>query len=479
MNTQKGNAMKRKILILSALLATLLSLCLASGCALALIPSLETVKSLSGDAQAAALITASAFAQSDKSLSYRLDSVTEATLTMNGIVADVEVQGSEVTVAADAKAGRDFCGYVRTRSVTSFKYAGTDYKNESTQTVGYQDGKMYIAEERKGMSLPKAIWSYATPEDYRALLSDMTGGSGETFNMLGYKTRTCTYDGEDKLFTLTLSDPSEETLAAWLESFDGLDLSIENVTLTFKIGEDFLPRSATTEIARAGGWKPITSETVYSYQNVSYDAKITLYDYAESPDLRLLYSFEKALEKVQNAREGEYTYKVDTVAYTPQGKPSSSSETDRVHFGRDEHGKFIFTIRVDDNYTVSYKDGRLTSNAPNGVPKYIDDEEARSIIDAQLNIGNFAGASFSTFKLLDGDKGRYALTVFEPDTSAYASLGTQLGGTVSSSGATFYITYRDGVLYSYRYDISLTVRKSQYQQAVTVNISATVTLQDG
>lgn len=475
MNTQKGNAMKRKILILSALLATLLSLCLASGCALALIPSLETVKSLSGDAQAAALITASAFAQSNKNLSYRADSTTEATLTVNNIVATVKVEGSEVAVARNPETGEDYCGYIRTKSHASFRYAGTNYKSEHTQTIGYQHGKMYIAEQEKSAALPKVIWSYATQDEYRAFLLERMEGNSAVFNMLGYETRTCVYDSEGGFFTLTLSDPKEETRDAWEKSLGGADLDIDNVTLSYRIGEDFLPLSAETEITRTGGWKPITSKTVYTYENISYDANINLHDYAEAPDLRLLHTFEKTIEKARNTEEGEYTYKVDTTAYAQNGSPSSSSETDRVQFGRDENGKFTFTIRVNDNYTVSYKDGRLNSNAPNGIPKYIDDEEARKMIDEQLNIGNFAGCSFGSFKLIDEEKGRYALTVIAPDPSAYASLG----GTVTSSGATFYITYRDGVLYSYQYVINLTARNSgAYGRTVTVNISATVTLQE-
>lgn len=469
--------MKRKILILTALLSLLCALCLMAGCSV--IPTLDTIKSLSGDAQAAALITASNVAQSREDLSYRATSETEATLTVNSIVTTVKVEGCEVSVAPNAESGEGYCGYVRTKSVTSFKYAGVDYKNESTQTVGYLDGKMYLATQFKGMSLPKTIWSYATPEEYKSFLLNMTEGGSATFNMFGYKARDCAYDSEGGFFTLTLSDPSEETRKAWENTFGGADLDIDNVTVTYTIGEDFLPRSVETEITRTGGWKTITSRVTYIYENVGYDANITLYDYAESPDLRLMQTFEKEIGKALIAEEGEYTYKVDTTAYASDGSSSTSSETDRVVYGKDENGNFTFTVRVGDNYTVSYKDGKLNSNAPNGAPKYIDDEEAREILDAQLNIGGFANASFSAFKLLDAEEGRYALTVLEPDTSAYASLGTQLGGTVSSTGATFYITYRDGVLYSYRYDINLTVRiNGSYYNAVTVNISATVTLQE-
>ena len=466
--------MRHKILMLSTLTAALLLVvCLFAGCAL-LIPSLESIIAMAPDAQAAAIITASGLAMSDQTLSYRAETETKATMIVGSLFTNLTVETCEVSVAPNAETGEGFCGYVRSKTEATFPYNTNISKTRHTTTVGYQDGRLYNSELPSGTGQAKTMWSYATEEEYRAYRLGDTEESASTLNMFAYEMRSCVYSEETRCFTLTLSGPNQAALDAWERSLGSSNLNIENVTVTYTIGENYLPLETKTEITRGSGWEPITSTTVYTYENVTYDEKVALKDYNESPNLLLIKKFQKEAKNACKAEEGEYTYLVTATANGD--KNNTTKETDRVRFGKDGNGKFTFTISVDEKYTVSYANGRLNSNAPNGIPKYITDEEARAMIEAQLNVAGFANASFSTFKLLDEEEGTYVLTAMSADTSAFAELVTQAGGTVRNITAVFYVTYRDGVLYSYRCE--LTVAMGSAYSPTPLNISATVILKE-
>lgn len=430
------------------------TLCMATAC---MPTEFNRILTLEGNKQCNALVAA-VDRETAREYSSSQSMVLEGKLAVGG--ATMTLSGNSLYTVVYPKNGEGYRELSEASiTISVMQGANTLLTQTRTQTEGYRDGKMFRA-TGDGEGDPVMLWSAIDSDSYRAYREEL-----EDFveiEPVGFLTRSCTYDEEAKQFTLTLTDIGGEELAAFYKEMIGIDdksIYPTNLVATYIIGEDFRPISATLRFVFSNPKNTFTAESKYTYTDVeSLDREISFPEANRTADLRIVGRTGKALSDLKNADKGSYEF-YSLHLYDPNSNdPERYEDTRRVSFDTDGDGKLHILMNSfekhpdlgNHRYVYEYANGKMTKTPENFIPsesvvpneKNYTEEEARALLNEQIDYANFSICDFSAFVALDEEAGLYSLKVSNPNDPITAEWKKEQG--LSQADAYYLITYIDG-----------------------------------
>lgn len=384
--------------------------------------------------------------------------VTENELVFEAYGVEMSIYGTMTSLVVFGEKPEDYFIHEETHSVVT----SGEESEEMTIIEGFANGKMFSFYDTDKQNAIK-LWSSLTAEDHVAYEAEISGSedTDDSDMVATAATRTCVQN-EDKTWTATYTDYSEEGLDYFRSSLGGVEsmlsyATLTDVVLTMHATEDLYPTTMETtfefepsENAPAGAELPtFTAKVTYQDIGTTKAIEVDLTEYKEVADLRVGGIMEKSLLDFIDADEAEFKVNVSQRA-TYKGKTEGYAESNEGHFEVTSDG-YTFDIQSeigDETYRLRYRDGvrRVLDEKGKEIGEdELTDAEAEAFIRSLLD-----PASFGTTMVMDVEKDEilskkgksvYHLTLQTPDLTEYENM---LGVNHLSGECTAKVTIENG-----------------------------------
>lgn len=339
---------------------------------------------------------------------------------------------------------------------------------------GYADGMMftYYKDGKDSSKLRSPI----TAEEYNAFMAELSASSPETRVGEDYcATMTCVQN-EDKTWTATYEDFTDEGMKPFLRTLDGIEYTVTadhaliDVRLTCEADKYFYPTTMKIEYLfeenkEAETRVPeISIVSVYKgWNNTVLSEPYDTADFTEVEDLRFVERFIAALRDRETAKEGHFsvTNKTD-VRYIGGESDRIEMIGDITYKNRDGMEVTVTYEEEGYKYEMEYDDGamRVVVRDAETDWKLADEDQSMTDSDAQSMIAQFmnsesiSGVDIVDVKQMTADGNTYRYTLGDAVGNRLGEIyEAQFGGTQTEFEGYIDATLADGKLMAYTYHV--------------------------
>ena len=334
--------------------------------------------------------------------------------------------------------------YFLEEDFTSFADPETGETESLRGLQAYHEGRYFISSEESGEQIQKLCSPMTVAEAIEFRSEDST-----ELETLFRGTDLSVSRDEDGDWILRESGYTAMAIQQIKEEFGlsdiGLDLEVLDVILTVTTDESFLAKQITLEFSFASSaYSPLLTMAIEfsEYDSVAKDpSKLTVSEYTEIEDLRLLDEWEKELEGFLEKSSGSFVLEIRQ-EMSVGTESMEALERDSIAFGVGEQG-YYYDVSADVNgvhYEVSYLRGLQAVTANGQSQSTMQSEaEAKGYIAVLFNNVAYSAAQVSDVEALGN--GVYELygRFYQKET-----IETVLGGPCTSFAQKMQITVSDG-----------------------------------
>ncbi len=358
---------------------------------------------------------------------------------------------------------------------------------------GYADGTMFLYYKTDG-GFTK-MKSSITPDEYNSFMAEQNADNPQMQVGEGYcETMTCVQN-EDKTWTATYEDFTEEGMKPFYKMLEGIeyaitaDHSLKGVRLTCSADADLYPTEFLIDFLfeenpEAESRVPtVTVKNTYTgWNNTILAHPYDLSDFTEVEDVRYVERFMTALQDRETADAGSVDITTDaTSRYDDQTEKTVTTQSlayrtvDGVELDM-KYNQFGY------DYRMIYRNGRMTTsvyeegteNQLQSQATAMSDFEAQAIIQQMVNSESIRAADIVNAKQTDAEKGTYHFTLGNAVKSKmneqYQSV---YGSTIDEFRGHIDATVVDGELKSYIYSVYTTLEVDGTRLEITVYMTVT------
>ncbi len=329
---------------------------------------------------------------------------------------------------------------------TSVKCEELSQAQEVSTVEAYYDGMMYTA--TNDGDYDQKFCSPMTWEDFR-----QSKGNGLFIGEIDLAACTSNKfsNGEDNTWTLQFSGYTKKTIDEVLESMmisdTELGVAITDMHVKVTADADFYIQKIDISLvfAENEAQPRLTVAARYSgFNNTRIEPMmLTLSEYTQVADVRILDYISHALKERQDLAEGEFTLDISTV-YDMAKESVLYEEHDVITYGRN-NGAYYYAIesKMDDqSLTMTYQNGGQTVTSGSQTQTVSQPEaEAKAFIDSLIDYARYSGISVTNIQ--KQETGIYVLTVDRVDLSLYQSSVTGTGIVLESGSQTITVFFTD------------------------------------
>lgn len=342
------------------------------------------------------------------------------------------------------------------------------------EDTGYADGMMF-AYYKDGKDETK-LKSPVSAEEYDAFMMELNADSTDIRVGEGFSdTMTCVKN-EDKTWTATYEDFTDEGMIPFWEMLDGIEYTVTaehklvDVRLTYKADEQLYPteftieyifketKGATTRVPE------IRLHTEYTgWNNTVLSEPYDITDFTEVEDIRMIQRFTKALQNRETAKEGHFRVTNET-DFRYIGGENTRVETVIDVTYKNRNGMTLGVAYEEEGYKyeMDYKNGSMhvvVRDTESG-SKVTDEHQVMTDADAQSMLSQFmdsesiANVDIVDARLLSEETGAYRYTLGDAMGNPLKDLyETEFGGEITDFEGYIDATLVDGQLKAYTYHV--------------------------
>ncbi|MBE6697876.1 MAG: hypothetical protein E7581_05070 [Ruminococcaceae bacterium] len=311
--------------------------------------------------------------------------------------------------------------------------------------------------------------------------------------------RDCTtmdfVQNEDKSWTLSCSGYTKKAIDMLTDAFSMQDMNlfgadVVDIKVTILANEQFHVTEITMafefdtpEDAKATPKLDIRLKmTAMGDEVVRLTEMLDTSKYKEVDDLAICKQLDNMLEDKYEAEQGEFDYKLKQTIKV-MGQSESYSSTEHAKYGT-EDGNFYYTITTEIDgvpATVSYRNGKQTVTMQGeSYDEVQSEQEAKDFIKDMINDPSFGYSSDLVTDVKDKGDGVWEIELETKDNIGLEAFYEALGGTYRSATQTATVTVTDGKPVKICHDIKSSgyVKSGNDTFEVTWTISLEVTFQN-
>ncbi|MBE6941250.1 MAG: hypothetical protein E7455_03055 [Ruminococcaceae bacterium] len=359
---------------------------------------------------------------------------------------------------------------------TTAKCEELSQMQEVSTVEAYYDGKMYTA--TNDGYYDQKFCSPMAWEDFRR------SKSGLFVDEIDFAACTASKFSkeEDGTWTLQFSGYAKKTidevLGSMMISDTELGVSITDMHVKVTADADFYIQKVDISLvfAESESRPRLTVVARYSgFDTTRVDpAMLSLSEYAEVADVRVLNYVSQVLKEKQDASEGAFTLDI-TTAYDMKKENVRYEEHDQVSYGR-KNGGYYYAIdaQVDDqSLTMTYQNGEQTVISGDQSQTVTQPEaEAKAFIDSLIDYARYSGISVTDIQ--KPETGVFVLTVERLDLSLYQASVAGTGITLESGTQTITVFFTDKIFTGMESTAVITARYED--EAVQITITSSMQL---
>ena len=332
---------------------------------------------------------------------------------------------------------------------TTAKCEELSQMQEVSTVEAYYDGKMYTA--TNDGSYDQKFCSPLAWADFRR--SKSGGLFVDEINFAACTASKYSKE-EDDTWTLQFSGYTKKTidevLGSMMISDTELGVTITDMHVKVTADADFYIQKVDISLifAESESRPRLTVVARYSGFNTTKvdPAMLSLTEYAEVADVRVLNYVSQVLKEKQDISDGSFTLDLTTV-YDMKKESIRYEEHDVVFYGR-KNGAYYYAIdaQVDDqSLTMTYQNGEQTVTSGNQTQTVTQPEtEAKAFIDSLIDYARYSGISVTDIQ--KPETGVFVLTVDQLDLSLYHASVAGTGITLESGTQTITLYFTNKVL---------------------------------
>ena len=329
---------------------------------------------------------------------------------------------------------------------TTAKCEELSQMQEVSTVEAYYDGKMYTA-TNDGYYDQK----FCSPMAWEDFRRSKSGGLFVDEIDFAACTASKFSKEEDGTWTLQFSGYTKKTidevLGSMMISDTELGVTITDMHVKVTADADFYIQKVDISLvfAESESRPRLTVVARYSGFNTTRvdSAMLSLSEYAEVADVRVLNYVSQVLKGKQDASEGAFTLDITTV-YDMKKESVRYEEHDLVSYGR-KNGAYYYGIdaQVDDqSLTMIYQNGEQTVTSGDQSQTVTQPEaEAKAFIDSLIDYARYSGISVTDIQ--KPETGVFVLTVDRLDLSLYLSSVAGTGITLESGSQMITVFFTD------------------------------------
>lgn len=329
---------------------------------------------------------------------------------------------------------------------TTAKCEELSQMQEVSTVEAYYDGKMYTA-TNDGYYDQK----FCSPMAWEDFRRSKSGGLFVDEIDFAACTASKFSKEEDGTWTLQFSGYTKKTidevLGSMMISDTELGVTITDMHVKVTADADFYIQKVDISLvfAESESRPRLTVVARYSGFNTTRvdSAMLSLSEYAEVADVRVLNYVSQVLKEKQDASEGAFTLDITTV-YDMKKESVRYEEHDLVSYGR-KNGAYYYGIhaQVDDqSLTMIYQNGEQTVTSGDQSQTVTQPEaEAKAFIDSLIDYARYSGISVTDIQ--KPETGVFVLTVDRLDLSLYLSSVAGTGITLESGSQMITVFFTD------------------------------------
>jgi predicted heme/steroid binding protein len=357
---------------------------------------------------------------------------------------------------------------------TTAKCEELSQMQEVSTVEAYCDGKMYTA-TNDGYYDQK----FCSPMAWEDFRRSKSGGSFVDEIDFAACTASKFSKEEDGTWTLQFSGYTKKTidevLGSMMISDTELGVTITDMHVKVTADADFYIQKVDISLvfAESESRPRLTVVARYSGFNTTKvdPAMLSLTEYAEVADVRVLNYVSQVLKEKQDLSEGAFTLDI-TTAYDMKKESVRYEEHDLVSYGR-KNGAYYYAIdaQVDDqSLTIAYQNGEQTVTSGDQSQTVTQPEaEAKAFIDSLIDYARYSGISVTDIQ--KPETGVFVLTVDRLDLSLYQASVAGTGITLESGSQTITVLFADKKLSGIENITLLTANYAEESMQMTITSS--------
>ena len=286
--------------------------------------------------------------------------------------------------------------------------------------------------------------------------------------------------GEDDTWTLQFSGYTKKTVDEVLDSMmisdTELGVAITDMYVKITADADFYIQKVDVSLvfAEDEAQPRLTIVARYSgFDNTKIDpAMLSLSEYTQVADIRVLDYVSQALKEKQDIAEGQFALDINTVYDMPK-ESVRYEEHDLITYGR-KNGAYYYAIdsKMDDqSLTMTYQNGEQTVTSGEQTQNVSQAEaEAKAFIDSLIDYARYSGISVTNIQ--KQETGVYILTVDRVDLSLHQSSVAGTGIILESGSQTITVYFAGSELTGIESETLLTAKYAEESIQMTITSSA-------
>ena len=330
-----------------------------------------------------------------------------------------------------------------------------DLEQESRAISAYMDGLAF--ELRSEDKSERKLCSKMTAEEYAAYLAADREESSFDADITDCTNATFTKN-EDKTWTLTYSGYTKKAIkgitgALSTQELDVFGADIVDVKITLRANEDF----CVTDISMEFEFDTDKDAKQTPALNVRIKLKavgdavtrvtetIDAAKYKEVDNLAMSKQLDNMIKQRVEAEQGAFECKMSQTVKV-MGQSQSFVESDQVKYGR-EDGKYYYDITVESDgisSTVTYKNGTQTVTSGGesyDVPQ--SEDEAKAFIESLINDPSLGYNAEQITDIEKKNDGVFVIELALTDSATFEELFESMDGTYKSATQTVTVTVQD------------------------------------